>query len=128
MSNSFSNGNGFHSSSNSNGRPSASRSGYVKATRPIPPKPTFIDPDEVCSPNPDSWKPTEKTYEKFVGRDFALCSTNITVLLRANGAMSPKELKECLLHSTDTIERALVVKVEARKVYPADADGRYKLI
>jgi hypothetical protein len=75
----------------------------------------------------DDWNPTEKTFNHFLKRDFVLCSKNVQqLLLSTRDSQSLRELKECLLHSHDVIERVLASKIASGLV--KEEKGRYSLV
>lgn len=75
----------------------------------------------------DDWNPRKEVFEGFLKRDLVLAGFNVERVLReADKPLLFREIKECLIHSTDTIERALVSKVASGTV--REEKGRYSLI
>jgi|SRR5208282_4005460 len=62
----------------------------------------------------DEWNPTPAIFEGFLKRDFVLCARNMQMALEnARQPQSFKDMKECLLHSQDVIERVLSSRISA---------------
>ena len=88
-------------------------------------KKTFANDEDTIGS--DNWNPTQKTYDHFIKRDFVLCSKNIHQLLLNNREPATlRELKECLLHSHDVIERVLSSKIASGLV--REENGHYSLV
>lgn len=74
----------------------------------------------------DDWNPRPEVFAGFLERDAVLAVANVMRVLReATGPLLFRELKDCLIHSTDTIERALNAKRASGQV--REEKGRFSL-
>lgn len=74
----------------------------------------------------DKWCPTPKAFTAFMKRDFDLCSNNVRIVLEnASGPQSFRDLKECMLHSVDCVERVLAARIVSGSI--REEAGRYSL-
>lgn len=73
----------------------------------------------------DTWEPTPAIFEAFLKRDFELAQRNVQMVMSArNAPMTLRDLKDCLLHSNDTIERVLSSQIVSGQV--KEEKGRYE--
>lgn len=86
---------------------------------------TDSDKDTVDAES-EKWNPTPEVFQAFLVRDYELATQNIHMLMSARRApMSPRELKDQSLHSSDVIERVLSANVAAG--FMTEAKGKYSL-
>ena len=71
------------------------------------------------------WNPSPQGFVAFQVRDAQQATRNIAMVLGLSRPLSTKELKECLLHSTDCIERVLSASVKNGSLL--EEKGRYCL-
>jgi hypothetical protein len=82
------------------------------------------DKEEISS---DHWNPKPETFARFLKRDLVLAKFNMMqVLQHSKEPMMFREIKECLLHSSDTLEKVLSDKVASGQV--VENKGSYRLI
>ena len=103
---------------------------YKKQPRqfnPRPPQQARQDTSQPQTEEPEEeakWNPTPEVFEAFLVRDEQLAHTNILMVLgSASGPYNVKGLKDCTLHSSDTIERVLTSLVASGQV--TENKGRY---
>lgn len=85
-----------------------------------------VNQDDDVEGGSDDWNPTPAVFEGFLKRDFLLCSRNMQMALEnARQPQSFRDLKECLLHSQDVIERVLTSRVAAGTL--TVSNGKYSL-
>jgi hypothetical protein len=86
---------------------------------------SFEESDEEVSS--ENWNPSPETFNNFLKRDFVLAGHNMNQVLRnASEPLLFREIKECLLHSTDVVERVLVSKIASGNV--VEEKGHYHLV
>ena len=86
---------------------------------------SFVNDEDTIGT--DTWNPRPEIFNHFLKRDFVLCSKNVQqMLLSTKEPQSLRELKECLLHSHDVIERVLSSKIASGMV--REDKGRYSLV
>jgi hypothetical protein len=100
---------------------------YIKNPAPVVNAPVASD-DEDDHEN-DKWNPTPAIFEGFLARDMELAQRNVLMALSTSPgrAMSLRDLKDCLLHSVDTIERVLTSHIVSGLV-KQDMNGRYERV
>jgi hypothetical protein len=80
--------------------------------------------DEEGTISSEEWKPSHSNFTKFVETDKRHAVANVRrVLKEANRPMSFKELKECLLHSNDMLDK--VISSELKLKHLVETKGRY---
>jgi hypothetical protein len=84
--------------------------------------------DEDEDQNRDEWHPTPEVFEAFLKRDLELATSNLVkAMTGVKFPMTLRDLKDCLLHSVDVIERVLTSLQAAGRI-STDDKGRYLLV
>lgn len=96
-------------------------------TKPRKPFNTDFDPGEEVVAKTEDWRPTPQVFEHFLVRDYELATRNTYLIMRARKApITLKEIKECALHSSETLERVLSTQLAAGTVL--EAEGQFSLV
>jgi hypothetical protein len=67
--------------------------------------------------NREVWTPTPAEMSAYLKRELELAQYNVLVLLGGSRfPMTFKEMKDCMLHTSETLERALLLQIKAGKV------------
>lgn len=75
----------------------------------------------------EEWTPTPEQMTAYLGREVVLAQGNLRVLLRTfREAISFKEIRDCMLHTAETIQAALDLEIMANRI-KVDADGKFAL-
>jgi hypothetical protein len=77
----------------------------------------------------DEWTPTPEVFASFLKRDAELASSNLALAMSGSAKfpMTLRDLKDCMLHSVDVIERTLTSYRAAGRII-TDEKGRYSLV
>lgn len=94
-------------------------------TAPVATKQQAEDEDEQSR---DEWTPTPEIFAGFLKRDAELASSNLAMAMSGvKFPMTLRDLKDCLLHSVDVIERTIISFVAAGRI-TTDEKGRFTLV
>ena len=77
----------------------------------------------------DEWTPTPEIFQSFLKRDMELASSNLPLAMSGSNKfpMTLRDIKDCMLHSVDVIERTLTSYRAAGRI-TVDEKGRYSLV
>ena len=74
----------------------------------------------------ETWKPTPAEMEAYLNRELELAGSNLRVLLATfRDSKTLKEIKDCVLHTSETLETALAAEVKAGRIKVCQ--GRFSL-
>ena len=64
----------------------------------------------------DTWEPSKEIFQSFLKRDQQLAKYNLLLAMSDGKPMSLRDMKDCMLHAIDTIERVVAAHVKAGKL------------
>lgn len=72
------------------------------------------------------WTPTKEAFQEYVARDYQLAIGNVQGVLSTRMEMSFRELRDSLLHSSETTEQVLTDLIRAGNV--KESKNRFTLV